>query len=557
MRDKTSGLPRRLLLQGTGLAGAGLLLPPQRSRPSRSSPARPPPAAGVPPKGQIILGISQEPTVFNPLKAHIEVDEGVYMSLFSPLWSIDPHGDFQPQLAAEIPSYANGGLSEDGLTWRIKLRSGVTWHDGAPFTAEDVKYTIELINNPNFPTMTRSGHRLVRDLQVVSPTEITWRMESPYAPYLSVLAATFMVPQHILGKETDLVNAPFNNSPIGTGPFKWVERVPGDHITLAANEKFFGQVPYVARIIYKYVPDLTVLKTQFQTGDIDYIGLQGITADHYAEAKTFPGRRVVAAPLGFVEAIVFNNERPYFKDKAVRQALYLAMDKKSIVQDIYYGLPRPTESYLPQESWAYNPGLPVQSYDPDQARKLLDAAGWKPGSGGVREKDGMRLAFTNSTTAGNHVREQSQQVLQQNWQEIGVEMTIKNLPPAVMWGEYWYKDLFDTGMAGTVYGIGADPDVSDRLASASIAVKTGAGSNTAQFSNAAVDGLLHHATATLDRDARKQDYFKVQAIVRDELPVLPIFQWVMVEGTKDTLYGYQPNVNVRSNCWNVNRWYWA
>jgi len=549
MRDSPpTGLSRRRLLHNTAIGGAGLLLP-------RSLHAQP--APGTPPKGQVIIGISQEPTVFNPLKPHIEVDEGVYMSLFSPFWSIDPQGNFLPQLALEIPSLGNGGVSEDGLEWRIKLRPGVVWHDGTPFTADDVKYTIDLINTPGFPAMTRSGHRLVRDITVVSPTELTWKMEQPYAPYLSVLAAMFLVPKHILSASADVVNAPFNNAPIGTGPFKWVERVPGDHITLAANEKFFGPAPHIARVIYKYVPDLTVLKTQFQTGEIDYIGLQGISADHYAEVKTFPDRTVVAAPLGFVESIVLNNERPIFKDIAVRRALYAAMDKKSIVDDIYYGLPKPTESYLPMQSWAYNTGLPAQTYDPARARKLLDDAGWKPGAGGVREKDGLRLAFTNSTTAGNHVREQSQQVLQQNWQEIGVEMTIKNLPPAVMWGDYWIKGQFDTAMAGTVYGIGADPDPSDRLSSASIPSKTGSGFNTAQFSNPEVDGLLHHATATLDREARKQDYFKVQSVVREELPLLPMFQWVMIEGTKANLHGYQPNVNVRSNCWNVSSWYWT
>ena len=103
------------------------------------------------PSGQVVVGISQEPTVFLPLLPHIEVDDGIYMSLFSPLWAVDPKGDFLPRLATEIPSVENGGVSADGLSWRIKLRGDVTWHDGKPFTAEDVKFTLDLLRNPDFP----------------------------------------------------------------------------------------------------------------------------------------------------------------------------------------------------------------------------------------------------------------------------------------------------------------------------------------------------------------------------------------------------------------------
>src|SRR3954471_4900535 len=116
--------------------------------------------AGPPGKatGQIVAGISQEPTVFNPLMPHIEVDEGVYWNAYSPLWGVDEKGDFIPQLAAEAPSQTNGGLSTDGLTWKIKLREGVKWHDGQPFTADDVKYSIDLLNNPDFRAAKRQGH---------------------------------------------------------------------------------------------------------------------------------------------------------------------------------------------------------------------------------------------------------------------------------------------------------------------------------------------------------------------------------------------------------------
>ena len=541
-------LSRRSMLRLAMASGAVPLL----GQPSRAQ-SKPPSK----PTGQVVVGISQEPTVFNPLLLHIEVDEGVYMNLFSPLWSVDPKGQFVPELVAEVPTIANGGISADGKSWRIKLRSGVTWHDGTPFTADDVKYTIDLLNNPDFPAYSRAGHSLVKDIKVISPTELTWQMEHAFAPYPSILSWTFIVPAHILGKSKDPRTSTFANAPVGTGPFKWAERVPGDHITLVANDKFYGPGPYLEKVIIKYIPDLTVLYTQFQTGDIDYIGLQGISADHYAEAAKLPGRTVVKAPQPFIETYGFNLGDAQFKELAVRQALYMAMDKDSIINDVYYGLPTQAESYLPVQSWAFNPDLPKHEYDPAKARKLLDDAGWKPGAGGVREKGGVRLEFTSSTTAGNHLREQVQQVLQQGWQEIGVKITIKDLPPAVMWGDYWMKSQFETGVAGIDFMTGADPEASDYFDSKSTPAKGGSGQNTFQYVSPAVDALLKEGGTTLDQAARQPIYQKIQADVRADLPFLPIFQYTMVEGTKSNLLGYEPNVNVRSNCWNLRVWYWA
>jgi peptide/nickel transport system substrate-binding protein len=542
------GLSRRSLLAATA---AGSLVPLLGQRPARAQ-SKPPSK----PSGQVIAGISQEPTVFNPLLLHIEVDEGVYMNLFSPLWSVDPEGHFVPELVSEVPTTANGGISADGLNWRLKLRSGVTWHDGAPFSAEDVKYTLDLINNHDFPAFSRAGHELVKDIAIVSPTEITWRMEKPFAPYPSILAWTFIVPKHAMEADPDIKKSKFANAPIGTGPFKWSERVPGDHITLVAHEKFYGPGPYVERLVFKYIPDLTVLFTQFQTGDIDYIGLQGIAADHLAEAKKLPDRTIYQAPQPFIETFSFNLGRPQFKELVVRQALYLSIDKDTIIKDVYYGLPSPAESYLPTQAWAYNPNLPKHEYNPDKAKKLLDDAGWKPGAGGVREKNGVRLEFTNSTTAGNHLREQVQQVLQQGWQDIGVKITIKDLPPAVMWGDYWMKSQFDTGIAGIDFMSGPDPEASDYFRSTSTPIKGGSGQNTFQFINAEVDDLLLKGGTTLDQAARIPIYQRIQAIVRNELPFLPLFQYSFIEGTKAKLVGYAPNVNVRSNCWNIRSWYW-
>ena len=380
-------------------------------------------------------------------------------------------------------------------------------------------------------------------------------MKKPFAPFISILAWTYIVPKHKLENQP-VIGGHFVDHPIGTGPFKWQRRVPGDHITLIANEDYFDDGPHLATVIYKYIPDLTVLFTQFQTGDIDYIGLQGISADHYQQAIKLPDRKVVNAPQAFIECFYFNLGMKQFQEKAVRQALYYAYDKKSIIQQLYYGLPTPSESYLPKQSWAYNPHLPKHEYSLEKAKQMLDAAGWKPGAGGVRQKNGVRLSFTNSTTAGNQLREQVQQLLQQDFQQIGVDMKIHNLPPAVMWGEYWIKSHFETALVGLDFMVGPDPDASDYFASQSIAAKTGSGQNTMQYANPKVDALLLQGETTLDRAKRIPIYHQIQSLLRDDLPFLPQQQYAEIEGTKSNLVGFTPNINVRLNTWNLETWHW-
>ncbi|MCM2474648.1 peptide ABC transporter substrate-binding protein [Rhizobium sp. CG5] len=557
MSDKSSNAilnpTRRQALTMMALASASGLVMPNLLGRDRAFAATPP----AKPTGQMIVGFSQEPTVFNPHMLHIEVDEGIHFSVFDPLFAIDPDGKFTPALAIDVPTVENGGISADGLSWKVKLRDDVKWHDGTPFTAEDVKFTLELMVDPEFRSWRKTGHELVRELTVVSPTEISWKMEKPFAPYPSILASTFIVPKHVLGAEKDKNIAPFNNAPIGTGPFKWVERVAGDHITLEANADYFGDGPYLERIIYKYIPDLTVLYTQFKTGDIDVAGLQWITPDHYEEAKALDGKTVVVVPGSTVESVTFNMEKPQFKELAVRQALYHAIDKATIIEALYYGLPTPTESYMPQQSFYANPDLPKHEYDPEKSKKLLDEAGWVPGSDGIRAKDGVKLSFSNSTTAGNHIREQVQQFMQQSFKDIGVEMTISNLPPAVMWGEYWMMSKFDSVVVGLDFLTGADPDTSDYFKSTSIGAKGGAGQNNWQYANPEVDKLLDEGGQVFVPEERKKIYLKIQEIMRADLPFLPMFQYSTVRGYKTGAEGIAYNVNVRIDSWNPGSWYWA
>ncbi len=508
------------------------------------------------PTGVVILGLSQEPVAFHPLMPGVEVDEIVWTNVFNTLWVAQPDGTLTSDLALEVPSVENGGIAEDGLLWTVRLRDDVKWHDGKPFTAEDVKFSLELINADGFRSRTRVGHDLITEVTVNNPHEISWRMSKAFSPYLALMANTQIVPKHLLEGATDPNVTPFNNAPVGTGPFKWESRTPGDNITLIANEDYHGDGPYMSKAVLKYVPDLTALYAQFRTGQVDAVIISGIPQNFYEEAKNLPNQTVFISPSGNIESVMPNLEHPAMRDKAVRKALYHAMDKQAIIDALYYGVPKGTESFMPRESWAFNADLPPHVYDPELANKILDEAGWVRGDNNMRSKDGVPLEFTISTTTGHEIREQVQQLLMQDWEKIGVALKISNMPAAVIWGDFYVRSQFETLLVGTAFRTGMDPDPAARFASDAIPLKGGSGGNYMQWQNEEADKLMKAAQTSFDPEERKVLYHRLQEITREELPILPLFQYAPIEGIKNGLKGFNPNINARQNAWNMRQWYW-
>lgn len=532
---------------GGGAAAAMLL----SSRPAQAADQ---PAAG---KNQVVIGISQEPTVFNPLLPHIEVDDGIYLNLFSPLWSIDDRGRLCPELARVVPTQENGLVSEDGLVWTIPLREDVKWHDGRSFSAEDVMFTFALLKNAEFPAFSRQGYEYMDRVEQTGPYEIRWHMNKPFAPLHSIIASTFIVPRHHFESVEKWSDSHFAEHPVGTGPFQWVQRLSGEKIVLRANPGFHGPRPALDYVTFSYIPDLTVMFTQFQVGAIDYIGMQGIPPNRYHEALQIPGRDIISIPQSFIEGLIFNTARPQFRDQAVRRAIYMALDKESVRKYLYQDILISSESYLPRQSLYFNPDLPAHVFDPAQAARILAEAGWKKGFDGVLHKDGVRLEFTNSTTSGNQLREQTQEVFQENLANIGIRMHIRNMPPAVMWGEYWLMSEFDTALASVDYMLRADPDSASYFNGRNSPALHGAGQNIFEYQNPMLDSILDMGSVVLDTDKRKEIYKKIQEILRQELPMAPLFQIVSIEGKKTGLSGCRPNINVRSTCWNLREWRWV
>jgi peptide/nickel transport system substrate-binding protein len=515
---------------------------------------RPVRAAGAP--SQCIDAFTQEAVNFNPLLyVNTGCETAVEFSVFDALWKIDPAGNFVPNLAVELPTQQNGGISADGLTWTIKLRPDVAWHDGQPFTAADVVFTMKTLMDPKVAVRSRNGQDHVASYSAIDDHTVKIVLKDHFAPYMVSWQKTSVIPQHILGSVADINTAPFNTAPVGTGPFVFKSRVAGSHIEFAANPKYHFGAPKLASLIQQYVPDQQSLYAQFQTGEVDiYDVVQGIPPLLYSRAKRLPGVSVPLSPTPFVEFIYFNCGKPQFADKRVRQALYMAVDKKAWADAVFYGLPRPTLSWLSPGHWAYNHNLKDPGFDLKKAAALLDAAGWTVGGDGVRAKGGTRLSFTMSTTAGNKAREQAQQLVQQTWKKIGVDMQIKNMPASVVWGDYTVKSQFDTLMVAWDPLLYPDPDYTDRIASTLIPAKSDTGSNYVQYENPEVDALCAKGVATIGQDARKPIYDRIQEILLEDLPFAPIFAYEVPCGVRDRVHGYAVNPYTACNSWNNNTW---
>src|SRR5437879_4928480 len=433
---------RQLLTGAAALATAGGLR-------ARRAWAQAPTAAAAPQKGgQIIVGITQEAQNFNPAMPTIETQRGVHMAIFDDLWRIDGKGNFVPNLALTIPTQSNGGISRDGTLFTVKLRPGVTWHDGQPFTARDVMFTWKTIMNPAVTAFSTVGFDQIADMWAADDTTLKWKMKQPYAP----IADLYVDPS-----------------------------------------------------------------TSYETN----------------------------APKPLL---------PMFQDKRMRQALYLAMDKKPIVEKIWLRLAPEAESYVPPQSWAYNPKIKGRhTYDPERAKTLLDEIGWKVGADGIRVKGGTRLSFENACTAGNKQREQIQQLLQQQWRQVGVEMKINNKPAAVLFGDFYRMSKFETIVIGMA--MGSDPEHSFRLHSKYIPAKGGMGRNSVASESPEIDRLLEAGVRDIDREKRKKAYFRLQEVYADELPYLPIFHYVNIRGTRKGVQGFAPNSNMQEYSWNTNEWW--
>ena len=507
---------------------------------------------------RIILGMTQEPVQFNPLLYVNAGTENVPEAcMFDALWDVDDKGDFIPNLAARVPSRANGDISADGLTWKINLKRDVKWSDGQPFTARDVEFTYQSIVSPNVAVRSRGGFDLIKVFRVLDDHTVEMVLDRPFVPFMWAWQNMHIVPHHILSKEANFQTANFNANPVGTGPFVLRSRTAGSHMVYERNPNYHRGAAKVRQFIHKFVPDAQVLYGQMRTGEIDYLALQGVPNDRWAEARAFADRDFLVHASPNVQFIYYNCGKPQFADPKVRKALTMALEMQKSITDIYYGNWPRSLSYLHPTHWAYNDKLQDYTNNPTEAAAMLDAAGWRVGANGIRAKDGVELKFTMSTTAGNASRQACQALFQANWKRIGVEMEIRNMPASVVWGEFTTQSRFDTLLVAWDPTLGLDPDYTARAHSRMIPVKHRQGSNYVQYENPEVDRLFELGVTQAEREDRIRTYHRVQEILHEEVPFAAQGGSTAGHLKKKPLTGVKVNNYVTDITWNVQDWGWA
>lgn len=409
-------------------------------------------------------------------------------------------------------------VSDDGLEIVFHLRHDVRWHDGAPFTSADVLFTYQLLIDPETPTAYSERYKQVTEALAPDPYTFIVRYKKPLASAL-ISWGMGIHPKHLLEGQ-EIATSPLARAPIGTGPYRFVEWLQGEKIVLERNEDYFEGAPYIKRIVFRIIPDLTTMFLELQSGGLDKMGL---TPLQYARQTKAPGfvRRFnkYRYPAFSYTYLGYNLNKPMFQDRRVRQALSYAINKQELVDGVLLGLGQPANGPYKPGSWPNNAKIKPYPYDPLKAKTLLDEAGWSDhDNDGIRDKDGVPLAFTIITNQGNDQRIKSGEIIQRRFQEIGVDAKLRVIEWASLLKEFINPGNFDvTIMAWTVP---IDPDAYNVWHSS----KTGPnGLNFIGFKNDRVDELLEQGRSTFDQAERKKIYDEFQEILAEEQPYTFLF----------------------------------
>jgi peptide/nickel transport system substrate-binding protein len=419
--------------------------------------------------GTLKMLLWQGPTVLNPHIAVGTKDSIVARLVLEPLISAKNDGTLVPILVTEIPTTANGGLSADLTSVTYKLKPGIKWADGEPLTADDVVFTWQFVTDKETAATTLGTYRTIDTATAVDATtvKITFKDPNPgwFVPFLGTNG--MVLPKHALkdyigAKAKD---APWNQKPIGTGPYKVDQFASGDLVVYSINDNYREpDKPAFKRVEIKGGGDApSAARAVLQTGDYDYAWnlqvewpvLQSILAGGKGDLLTAPGSGVEQVRFNLTdpnkevdgEKSKLGNPHPILADIKVRQALSMAMDRDTMAKQLYGDTGAPTPNLLTTPT-NFLSSTPLAPFDLAQAGKLLDDAGWVKGSDGMRAKGGVPLKLTLQTSV-NSLRQKEQEVIKQGFQKLGVDLTLKSVPATVFFGQdnnpdnvsHFYTDL--------------------------------------------------------------------------------------------------------------------
>lgn len=532
-----------LLLALSMIAGAGCSPKEDLQAPEKKK-------AAIQQGGQLKYGSVNEPNTLNPLLSELLATAEVGKLLFNGLVSTGEKGEWLPDLAADVPTTANGGVSADGRTVTYRLRPGVAWHDGAPFTADDVKFTWQYIMNRNVQVISREGYDRISAIETPDKYTVIVKFREYYAPYLTLFST--ILPKHVLETAGDLNKAPFNRAPVGTGPFKLKEWRLAEALVFEANPVYFRGKPLLDSIVYKIVPEQSLLLTQLKSGELDIAA--NIVFSNFEQVKSIPGMRAVIAPTMVWEHLDFNLDNPLFQNQLVRKAIVTAIDRQAIIAQVHKSIAVPAYGDQSPLSWAYNPVQEPPVRDVNAARDLLSQAGWIPGPDGIMTKDKKKLAFSLVLPAGNKQREQTAQKIAEQLKEAGIAVEVRPLETQQFFNEILKNRRFETALYAWVAGV--DPDNLALWHSRRIPGSTNGsdGKNYPGWRNPEVDKLTELGTKTVDNTARKDIYLRIQDLIREDCPVMPLYFRSSIDAVKTSVANYQPNPTPAGNFWNAWQW---
>jgi peptide/nickel transport system substrate-binding protein len=494
-------------------------------------------------KDELIIGITQYPSTFNPYFDPMATKSYVLGMAQRPLVTYDKNWQMVCMLCTEVPTLENGRLKpvdrpdgSKGAEITYTFRAEAKWGDGRPVTTADVLLAWEIGRHPDTGVVSGEYYRRAEKIDVkddktftVHANKLTYNAALVYAfePVASHLErAAFAEPKDYQKRtafDTDTTNPGLYN-----GPFRITQVSAGSHIVLEPNPNWYGEKPHLRRIVVRAIENTAAMEANLLSGAIDYIaGETGLSLDQaLAFEKRHGARFDITYKAGLVyEHIDFNLDNPILKDRRVRHALIHALDREALSKQLFEGKQPVADSFVSPLDWTRFEDLPRYKFDPKRAAALLDEAGWSTMKGGVRHNAaGDKLSLELMTTAGNRTRETVQQVLQSQWRKLGIEVRVRNEPPRVMFGQTMRQRQFP-GMV--MYAWISAPEHLPRLMLHSKEIprpeNNYAGQNHPGFANAEADGIIDKIEVELDRERRRLLWRRLQEIYAEELPVLPLY----------------------------------
>ncbi len=498
------------------------------------------PSAQTPTTGDAYVEASiGDATYLNPLMASDSASNDIVGQVYNGLVKYDKDIKLVGDLAESWE------IKRGGMEIVFHLRKNVRWHDGVPFTAEDVKFTYERLIDPNVKTPFGADYLLVEKFDILDPHTFRVFYKEPFSPALESWGMG-IVPKHIFEKG-DFNSNPANRAPIGTGPYKFVEWKTDEKIVLSANPDYFEGRPYIDRFIYRIIPDSAVQFLELRQQGIDSTAL---TPDQYkAYPEFFRHYNKYRYPSFSYVFLGFNLNRPMFKDRRVREALAHAIDKNEIIQGVLLGFGRPATGPFPPTSWAYNPDVADYEFNLARAKELLAEAGWEDSNDdGWLDKDGKPFEFTLISNQGNKLRELSAIIIQNHLAKAGVKVNIRIIEWSSFIHNFVNKRDYDAVILA--WNLSRDPDAYVIWHSSQ---KGETQYNFVGYENPEADKLWEEGRRTFDMEKRKDMYHRIHELIHHDIPYIFLYYPESLPVVHKRFVG--PEVAPLGMGWNFPKWF--